>query len=497
MKRRPRAKRAIKCGAPEYRKEGPAKWEDVMNNTEIKLERKLSVVNVWALAFGSIIGWSAFALPGTTFLKNAGTLGTLIGMLLAALVMIVIAFNYNYMINKYPISGGEFTYAQAAFGKNHAYICSWFLGLSYIAIVPLNATGLPFIARGILGDVFQFGFSYQVAGYDVYFGEIILAASALIIFAVLGIRGVKFTGIFQTLLTFMLIGGVAVVGIAAVCSPKTGVSNLLPLFSPDKTPIAGILSVLAIAPYAFVGFDTIPQSAEEFKFSVGKTIAIMIIAIVFGGLCYAGINLIAASIVPEGYSGWYEYVMDIDNLTGVKAVPALNAAKELLGIPGLVAICMAVLGALLSGVVGFYMASSRLLYSVAKENMLPKWFGYIHPKYRTPVNAIIFVMVISLIAPFFGRNTLVWIVDMSSVGAAIGYGYTSAAAFKLALKERKKSIMITGALGSAFAVVCAVILLVPIKGLDCSLGMESYICLAVWIIMGIIFYVCMRMRREK
>lgn len=458
-----------------------------MNNTEIKLDRKLSVINVWALAFGSIIGWSAFALPGTSFLKNAGTLGTLIGMSLAVVVMIIISFNYNYMVNKYPVSGGEFTYAQAAFGNNHAFICSWFLGLSYIAIVPLNATGLPFIARGILGDVFQFGFSYQIAGYDVYLGEIILAASALIIFSFLGTRGVRFTGVFQSILTFMLVGGVAVVGIAALCSSKTSIDNLMPLFSPDKTPLAGILAVLAVAPYAFVGFDTIPQSAEEFKFSVRKTIAIMIVAIIFGGLCYVGINTIAASVVPNGYSGWYEYVSDIDNLTGVKAVPALNAAQELLGIPGLVIICMAVLGALLSGVVGFYMASSRLLYSVSKENMLPKWFGYVHPKYKTPVNAIIFVMSISLIAPFFGRNTLVWIVDMSSVGAAIGYGYTSAAAFKLALKEKNKGIMFTGITGMIFAVICAVILLVPIEGLGCSLSKESYICLVVWTVLGIVF----------
>lgn len=467
-----------------------------MENNTIKLDKKLSTLNVWALAFGCIIGWSAFAMPGTTFLKNAGPLGTIIGMFLAALVMIVIAFNYNYMINKYPVSGGEFTYAQEAFGKKNAFICSWYLGLSYIAIVPLNATGLPYIARSLFGDLFQLGFSYKVAGYDVYFGEILLASLALIIFAILAIRGVKFTGIFQSILTFLLIGGVLVVGIAAIFSPKTSGDNLLPLFSPDKKPVAGIASVLAVAPYAFVGFDTIPQAAEEFKFSVRKTISIMVIAILFGGLCYAGINTIAACVVPEGYTNWSEYVADLDNLTGVLSVPSLNAAKELLGIPGLVAISVAVLAALLSGVVGFYMASSRLLYSISGSKMLPEWFGRVHPKYKTPYNALIFVMIISLIAPFFGRNTLVWIVDMSSVGAAIGYGYTSAAAFKFALKEKNTGIMVTGALGTVFAVACAVILLVPIKGLNCSLGKESYICLGVWTVLGIIFSISNSCKRH-
>ncbi len=468
-----------------------------MDNNTLKLDKKLSTLHVWALAFGCIIGWSAFALPGTSFLMNAGTLGTAIGMLLASLVMIIIAFNYNYMINKYPVSGGEFTYAQQAFGRTNAFICSWFLGLSYLAIVPLNATGLPFIARSIFGDLFQFGYLYDVAGYNVYLGEILLAASALVIFALLGIRGVKFTGVFQMILTFMLIGGVVVVGAAALISPESSVENFLPLFGTDKTPVAGIAAVLAVAPYAFVGFDTIPQAAEEFKFSVRKTIAIMVIAILFGGLCYAGLNLIAVSVIPEGYADWTEYVRDLDNLKGIDSVPTIHAAKELLGVPGLVAIGAAVLGALFSGVVGFYMASSRLLYSISRSGMLPEWFGRIHPKYKTPANAILFVMLISLIAPFFGRNTLVWIVDMSSVGAAIGYGYTSAAAFKFAIKEKKTGIMITGLLGTLFAVVCAVILLVPIKGLNCSLGKESYICLGVWIVLGVVFSFSMKFKKSS
>ncbi|MDO4418417.1 MAG: amino acid permease, partial [Eubacteriales bacterium] len=80
---------------------------------------------------------------------------------------------------------------------------------------------------------------------------------------------------------------------------------------------------------------------------------------------------------------------------------------------------------ILSGIIGFYMATSRLLYSMSREKVLPAWFGRLHPGYKTPANAIVFVLVIALAAPFFGRTALGWIVDMSSIGAAIGYGYTS------------------------------------------------------------------------
>ena len=89
---------------------------------EQKLEKKLSTISVWALAFGCIIGWGAFVMPGETFLMDAGPLGTLIGMILAIVVMSLISINYNYMVRLYPVAGGEFKYTQMIFGDKHAYI---------------------------------------------------------------------------------------------------------------------------------------------------------------------------------------------------------------------------------------------------------------------------------------------------------------------------------------------------------------------------------------
>ena len=59
------------------------------------LQRKLSPLNVWALALGSIIGWGAFVMPANTFLPNAGPLGTAIAMAAGALSMVVIARNFS------------------------------------------------------------------------------------------------------------------------------------------------------------------------------------------------------------------------------------------------------------------------------------------------------------------------------------------------------------------------------------------------------------------
>ena len=467
-----------------------------MNSNAEQLSKHLSPINVWSLALGCIIGWGAFVMPGNTFLKNAGPLGTAIAMLVAALIMIVIAFNYNYMIQKYPVAGGEFTYTQKAFGRTNGFICAWFLGLSYLAIVPLNGTALALIGRNLMQNIFQFGFHYSVAGYDIYLGEILLAVAALVLFAWLSIRGVKTSGVFQTILVFALIGGVAVISLAAIFSTKVSFASLSPAFHPGSSPFSGVLAVVAVAPWAFVGFDTVPQAAEEFNFSQKKAKVIMVISVLFGAFIYVVLNTVTAAVVPDGFTDWAEYIAAADKLNGLQSLPTFNAAYELLGTAGLVFLGISVLGAILSGICGFYMATSRLLYSLARENVLPAAFAKLHKKYDTPYVAILFVMAVALIAPFFGRTALGWIVDMSSLGAAIGYGYTSAAAAKYAKQEKNVPILLTGIFGTLMAIVFAVLLLVPIPALSCSLGKESYICLAVWVLLGLIFYISTR-RRNK
>lgn len=125
-----------------------------MSHNEVKLEKSLSPINVLSLALGSIIGWGAFIMPGTTFLPASGPLGTAIGMAVAAVIMCVLGVNYGYMINKYPIVGGGYIFAKKTMGDGHGYACGWFLSLAYLAIVPLNATAFPLVCRKLLGDTF-------------------------------------------------------------------------------------------------------------------------------------------------------------------------------------------------------------------------------------------------------------------------------------------------------------------------------------------------------
>ena len=474
---------------------------DKNNNQQLK--KNLNPANVWAIAFGCIIGWGSFVNPGKKFLPNSGVAGTTIAMILGAAVMIIIAFSYAYMVPKYPKAGGEYTFTKECFGKNMAICCGWFLIAAYLTNVPMNSTAIGLIVDGLDGsaNILKFGFHYTIAGFEVYLGEILLASSILILFAILNIWGVKKAAIVQTVLSSLLVLSVFTLAIVALFSSKATLENIDPIWGFDKVAamqagasaenigqfantgtkgvIGAILATFAIAPWAFVGFDTIPQAAEEFKFSYRKVIFIMVLAIVFGCFVYSTNNLVAAAAL----NNWPDRVMAGEWVL-------LVAAEEMMGVFGKVLIGVAVSCAVLSGIMGFYLASSRLLYSMAQDGYMPKVFREIAPRHGTPRNAIIFCLIISLSGPVLGREALGWFVDMSAIGAALGYFFTCISTLKKLKQtgEHNPLIKSLAAVGTAFSVLFMILQLIPIPGLEgVHFGKESYILLLVWIVIGAIF----------
>ena len=69
--------------------------------------RHLSMLGAWALAFGCAVGSDAFVMPWSDFLPKAGPLGTVLGVFIGGLVMAVVAWNFHYMINRWPGPGGD------------------------------------------------------------------------------------------------------------------------------------------------------------------------------------------------------------------------------------------------------------------------------------------------------------------------------------------------------------------------------------------------------
>ena len=435
-------------------------------------------VDVWGLALGAIIGWGCFVLPGSAFLPKAGPLGTALGMMIGALLIIVIALSYGYLIRKFPVSGGEFVYTKEAIGKRNAFVCGWGMILAYWSLIPLNATALALISRYLFPGIVQQGHLYQIAGWDVYAGEVILASLFIVGMALLNIRGIKQAAWTQTAIALTLVGCICIVSFLILGG--TDWSNFGPGFPEGTNWWKGVFSIVAMAPWAFIGFDCIPQSAEEYNFSHKKSTSIMITAILFAALLYISI----CTVTAVGVKPWQELLADQHNW------PTGYVVRNVLGLVGLVVLGIAMFCAVVSGMNAFYISTSRLMYAMAKEGSLPQWFGQLSPKYGTPRNAILFTMAASLFAPWFGREILLWIVDMTSVGAAIVFAYTTASAAIIAKRKGDWIQMGTGIVGCIFSLFFLSLLIIP--GMPGYLTLQSRVVLLVWIAIGFMFYLKIR-----
>ena len=114
-------------------------------SNEPRNRRPLSRLGAWALAFGCIVGWGCFVMPGTLFLPDAGPIGTAIALTVGAVFMAIIALKYRRMIQAFPTHGGAFVYADEMFGHGHAFACGWFLLLALFSILAQNASALSLV----------------------------------------------------------------------------------------------------------------------------------------------------------------------------------------------------------------------------------------------------------------------------------------------------------------------------------------------------------------
>ena len=445
----------------------------------------LTPLSVWALSFGCAVGWGAFVMPGTTFLPIAGPLGTAIGIGIGAVIMLIIGMNYHFLMNKYTDSGGPLTYTVKTFGYDHGFFCAWFLVLVYVTIVWANATALSLIGRHLLGSFFQFGFHYRILGYDVYLGEALLAIAAFLLAGFICIRGKRLSAQIQTVLAAILFAGIALAFCAAWAKHDGGLSSLAPAFAPDgKSTPDQILHIVALTPWAFIGFESIAHSSEEFRFSTKKALPLMATAITTSALAYIMLAELAAMFLPEGFASWTEYVGGLGDLNGLQKLPTFFATHSALGQAGLFLLGITLFAGVATGLLGHYIAASRVLFAMARDDILPQWFGELNEA-GAPKNALLFLMAFSLAIPFFGRTAIGWIVDITTIGATIAYAYTSAGAYATARLEGNRKIKAAGLAGLLLSLGFFFYFMMIAEG---AIATESYLILACWSILGLIFF---------
>ena len=444
------------------------------------LDRYLTPLDVWAIAFGCMVGWGVFAMPGTTFLPVAGPMGTMISMLLGMVFMLIIGENFSFLMGRSAMTGGIYSYSKEAFGRDHAFLCSWFLCLSYLTIVFLNGTALFFIVRTLFADVAQSGFHYSVAGNTIYLGETLVSVLVLASVGILFVLAKPMLQRLHTVLSIILFIGIAVTGV--FCLPEAVASGALKSFGIQGLNKGySVLSLVIMAPWAFVGFEVTAFDTAHFRFPIRKSGSILLSSIVAAAFAYITMTFVSVCSVPDGFPNWQAYIESLDGLRGVASVPTFNAAKSVMGTAGLVIMTITAVAAILTGIIGGYRATTRVLATMAEDRILSE-------KFQNTTYSILFILVLSILLSLLGRNTLVWFVDLTSFGAIIGFGYCSAAAYKLAKAEENRKTTATGMIGTFISGIFLIVQLVPgVAALD-AMESEAFLLLAFWCLIGFVFY---------
>ncbi len=443
-------------------------------------EKVLSRIDVLALAFGAMIGWGWVVLTGEWILQ-AGLVGSVLAFVGGGVMVLFVGLVYSELTSAMPQTGGVSIFLDRAFGSRWSFIASWSIALGYISVVAFEAVALPTVIDYIFPE-YQTGFLWQVAGWDVYMSWAGIGMAGTVIVTWINYRGLKQAAVFQVICTAMLtiIGLILIIGSPVTASPE-GIAA-------PFTGMAGLFGVLIMTPFMFVGFDVIPQTAAEINLPFRQIGKVLILSVAMAVTWYIGI------VYAVGH------IMGMEEL-GQSVLPTADALATLLGTSwGGTLLVIGGIGGILTSWNAFFVGGSRILYVMAQKGMLPEFFGRLHPKYKTPVNAILLVGAISFIAPLFGRQSLLWLANAGSFSIMVTYILVSVSFLVLRKKAPemgrpfragKSSWIGYGALLSSLSLG---VLYLP--GMPASLGWPyEWILLILWWIAGLYYFI--RLGKKK
>jgi APA family basic amino acid/polyamine antiporter len=439
---------------------------------EVKFLRVLGRSEVLALAFGAMIGWSWVVLSGT-WISSAGTAGAIIAFLFGGAIILVIGLTYAELAAAMPFAGGEHIYSHRALGAGASFICTWAIILGYVSVVTFEAVALPTVLDSLIPGLDKF-FLWQIAGWDVYLSWVLTGVAGSMLMTYLNIRGVRMAAVVQSVVVLaILIVGVLFVSGAAVTGNS---SNMEPLF---QDGLSGISLVLVMVPFMFVGFDTIPQAAEEINLpykDIGTVLMLSVaMAIVWYSLIVLGVGL----------------SLDEAAIVNSEVVTA-DANAAIYGEPGRVGLLVAGLAGIITSWNAFILGGSRAIYALANAGLLPRFLAKLHPKYRTPYNAVLLIGALSVIGPFFGRPVLVWVVDAGGLGIVVAYSMVAASFLILRKKEpeleRPYKVPFGNAVGIAALILSLGLSLLYLPGSPSALIWQEWTIIVGWMALGVVLY---------
>lgn len=425
------------------------------------------------LCVGCIIGWGAFILPGDMFLSKMGLFESIIGLGLGAAAICIIAMQYTFLLARYRHTGGEFYFTLKVLGRTHGFICGWFLSLAYLCIIPLNATAL-----GIMSHSFGFSFphiAYHINGSAVYTFDLMMSICSILCIAICNILGIKIAFFVQKILTLCLVGSV-VVFFAIMSVDSISWTHFASYLHKDIS-ISHIMIVFALAPWAYLGFDCGVQIIQSIHYVRHIFDKLTYCSIWIGFMLYAGLICITAFGIDKPHitqTYWATY----ESINGY------------FGTFGSAILCVGILSALFSGINGFFITTSKVFEALSTASLLPTSLLKTN-RFNVSYRILTIIALLACVMSCFGRQSLLYIVDMACVGIIVGFLYVSI--ISLLIKARHHKVASLSALLSlGLSILFLSLTFLPFS--PAVLKPPSLVALGIWCAMGIAVFAYLKQR---
>ena len=454
------------------------------------------VLNAWdilVIAFGAMIGWGWVVSTGG-WIEKGGVIGAALGFAIGGIMIFFVGMTYAELTAAMPQCGGEHVFSYRAMGATGSFICTWMIVLGYVSVACFEACAFPTIIT-YLWPGFLKGYMYTVAGFDIYASWLITAIVIAFLIMMINIIGAKTAAILQTVLT-CIIGGAGILLIVASVINGT-VDNLDGQIFAGTTAgvnIKAIIGVAAMSPFYFIGFDVIPQAAEEINVPPKKIGNILILSVVLAVIFYAFVIIAVGFVMNPGD------IIASQEATGLVTADAMAAAFNT-KIMAKVIIVGGMCGIVTSWN-SFLLGGSRAMYSMAESYMIPKFFAKLHPKHKTPVNALILIGILTMLAPFAGRKMLVWISDAGNFGCCFAYCMVALSFMILRKKEpdmqRPYKVPCYKFFGTMAVIMSGfMVAMYCIPGSGGNLILQEWLMVLGWSALGVVFYVVCKVKYKE
>lgn len=453
-----------------------------MKSERQRLKRVLGRVEVFALAFGTMVGWG-WIVMSAEWIEAAGVLGAIAAFFIGGLMCIFVGLTYAELTSAFPLAGGELAFSYRGLGYLGSWVTGWTISFAYIGVAAWEGIALS-TAFDYLIPLSKLGYLWNIAGFDVYLSWSTIGIAGAVILTLLNITGVKPVAVFQILMIMMML----IAGIIFILGGFAfgRIENISPVF----TDIKGVGMVLLMAPSMYIGFDMVSKSAEEINMPLKDIAKVLIFSIVGACAWYVFMIFSTALSAPPDLRN-HALVPSADS--AAYAFQSAILAKVLImgGICGII-----------TSWNGFIIGASRIMFAMGRAKMLPGIFGWVHPTYQTPVCSIVLIGLICSLSPLLGENALVWLIDAAAFGTVIAYLLVSISYLRIRKKEpelRRSYKIKKGRMVGIAAVISALFFLFWYTPFSPSALLWPYewgLVLA-WIVLGVILLFLSRIAKAK